>query len=89
VLHPLGYHRKGKQCLVNAEEWEEVRVGKPLPNDCLVAEFLPRIHPPFRFKTTRAQSNTPALISASPGRPCHPFQRPPPPNPAAKKSSAT
>ena len=40
MLHPLGYQRKGEQCLVDTKEWEEVRVGKSLPDDRLVKEFL-------------------------------------------------
>ena len=52
MLHPFRYHRKGKQLLVDTKEWEEVRVGKSLPNDRLVAEFLLCVCPLFRFKTT-------------------------------------
>ena len=52
MLHPLGYHRKGEQGLVDTEEWEEVRVGKSFPDDCLMAEFLSSVRSPFSFETT-------------------------------------
>ena len=40
VFHPFRYHREAEQCLINAEEWKEVRVGKALPNDGFVTKFL-------------------------------------------------
>ena len=55
VFHPIRYHCKGKQRHIDTNEWEEVRVGKSLPDYCLVTEFLVRT--PFRFKTTGSRSD--------------------------------
>ena len=50
MLHPLGYHRKGEQGLVDTEEWEEIRVGKSFPDHCLMAEFLSSVRPPLALR---------------------------------------
>ena len=48
----LGYHCKREQRFVDTKEWEEVRVGKSLPNDRLMAEFLSYVYPSFGYKIT-------------------------------------
>ena len=40
VGHPLRYHAKGRRCLRNSKEWDDVGVGNPLPHHHLLAEYL-------------------------------------------------
>lgn len=87
MLHPFGYHSKREQCLVETQEWEEVGMGKPLPNDRLMAKFL-YIRPPLRFRATVSEATAPALTSASPSQPSyHQSQRRRPFHPVTNRSS--
>ena len=49
MFHPFRYQGEVEQCLVDTEEWDEVRMREPFPDHCFVAKVLIQTHLPFRI----------------------------------------